>query len=105
MNDPIAESRFVLRWPDGTELSTAAQVALPVRIGEYEWTCQVEIPGADGPRTIYGVDSFQALLLATDFLAARLADLGDKGAAFLSSDRREPIAIADIVHRRPPHFT
>ena len=100
MKDPVAESRFVLRWPDGTELFTSAQVARPVALGPSEWACQVEIPGADPPRMIHGVDSLQALLLATNLLASRLAHLGDRGAVFLSLDRREPMAIADIVHRR-----
>ena len=99
MNDPVAETQIIFRRPDDTEIATALQIGRPARLGEMEWACEVEIPGIDKKRSIRGVDSLHALLLAVDFLGSRLQWFGQKGAIFLSPDRREPMSIAEIIPR------
>lgn len=99
MEFPIASTAIVHVPAAGGEIATEIQVGLPREERDGSWACDVEMPGVERLRTIHGVDSLHALLLALGFLSDRLEYLAGQGAAFLWPDTRQPSRIADILPR------
>jgi len=67
--DWIAETEVVWVYRDRTRRPGRVAVARPAQRPTGEWGCRVEgLPMSGGTRTIYGGSSWQALLLAMQFI-------------------------------------
>jgi hypothetical protein len=99
MDDPVAQCPVIFVDHHGNEITTSVQLGLPREEEAEKWACDVEIPGVDRLRTIHGVDSLHALLLAGGFLADRLQHLVELGGALLSPLDRKPASINEILPR------
>jgi hypothetical protein len=68
-----AQRHIVLECADGSTRDILVRVGKPRR-GRKDWVCVIEVFGFQSKlsRKIYGVDSFQALLLAIELLRAEL---------------------------------
>ena len=68
------------------------RVARPEADGQGDFQCAVELKGLEHRRKIYGVDSFQALMLALRFLETRISALLEDGWKFyFRRDDDEPL--------------
>jgi hypothetical protein len=99
MDNPVAQSPVIFIDPHGDEIITAVQLGRPREEETTKWACDVEIPGVDRVRTIHGVDSLHALLLAGGYLADRLQHLVAHGGKLLSPVDRKPASINEILPR------
>jgi hypothetical protein len=90
IGDVIAEHTFVVKRPEGSSESVHARLGRPV-LDEHgpgdAWMCPYQLDGSGSSRVfgIFGVDSMQALLLATHTIPIELAALARaQGAVLLS---------------------
>jgi hypothetical protein len=86
MIDFIAHTQSRVVKPSGEEGLYQIGVSTPVQQKTGEYGCQVCLPDAIEPRTIYGEDSLQALSLAMRFMADRIDDMIAKSWKFYFGD-------------------
>jgi hypothetical protein len=83
----VASWEFRLQPRGGRKKRVRARVGKPYKISTREWACPVEIHGFEGRYAdIRGVDSLQALCLATSLIRLRLEDVLSKGGRLLDVD-------------------
>jgi Domain of unknown function (DUF6968) len=83
----VASCEFRLRFRNRRKKRVRARVGKPYRISPREWACPVEIRGFEGRYPdIRGVDSMQALCLATALIRSRFEDFFSKGGTVLDVD-------------------
>ena len=83
----VAFWEFRLQPRGGRKKQVRARVGKPYRISTREWACPVEIRGFESRYAdIRGVDSLQALCLATSLIRLRLEDVLSKGGTLLDVD-------------------
>lgn len=75
MSHMIASCSCLVEKPDGDTLKYTLGVSQPIQQPTGEYGCDTFLPDAEQPRTIYGEDSLQSLLLALKFMADRINDL------------------------------
>ena len=75
MSNMIASCCCLVVKPDGDASQFTLGVSQPVQQPTGEYGCDTFLPDTDQPRTIYGEDSLQSLLLALKFMADRINDL------------------------------
>ncbi|UCF88767.1 MAG: hypothetical protein JSV70_00470 [bacterium] len=74
-------------------------IGLPFEVGHDEWACPVSMEGLYKQRgPIFGVDSFQALMLAVKFVKDLLKDFQDKGGSIYWADDSKPASLNDLMH-------
>lgn len=74
-------------------------IGLPFEVGQDEWACPVSLEGLYKQRgPIFGVDSFQALMLAIKFVKDLLEDFYEKGGKIYWSDDSKPILLNELLH-------
>jgi hypothetical protein len=62
-----------------------------------DWACRVEATGLlDGPKDIFGVDSFQALVLGQALLKILVRKEFESGSRFFAYEPEEPVTFEDI---------
>lgn len=75
MIDFIANTQSRVITPSGvTEIATIG-ISSPVQQPTGEYGCRVCLPDSSLPRTIYGEDSLQSILLALRFMAGRIDNM------------------------------
>jgi hypothetical protein len=73
------------------------RVGLPLQEPGGEWGVEVSLGGIEpSPGKIFGEDGWQAVALGMRFVAARVADLSERGWQFLWSKGGEPASAADL---------
>lgn len=93
----IAERDLTCVRRYGGRISVRLRIGKPVPKAGGDWTCWVEATGLlDGPKDIYGVDSFQALLLGQALLKSLVRDEFQKGSTFLAFQPEEPVGFEEI---------
>lgn len=86
MDDLVAQARTRVVKPSGEQLMCTIGVSIPLQQKTGEYGCRLDLPDAEEPRTIYGVDSLQSLSLAMRFAADRVDDLISQGWHFYFED-------------------
>ncbi|MHA6760219.1 DUF6968 family protein [Streptacidiphilus sp. PAMC 29251] len=99
---PVAASRSIWAvWPDGRGSTFSVQLGTPFHdAGMAAWACPCRIEGLDDSRVyrMFGVDSLQALVIATDMLRRQLTAAAEEhGLTFTWGDGGESLALADIL--------
>ena len=82
INPWLAQTDFVVIFPDGRRQNVCFRVGIPYRTEEPgEWACAVELEGLvpSDPDTT-GSDAMQALCLALSWAGRELRDLNESGA-------------------------
>ncbi len=87
----IATESILWLHPDGTETMIEARIGTPYRRDAQSWACPASLEGVDGPYAdIVGGSSLQALALATQLIATRLAHLLEDNAQLVYPVDRSP---------------
>ncbi|MGI5867897.1 MAG: DUF6968 family protein [Kiritimatiellia bacterium] len=87
MREPIAEMKLVMKSPDGVSTSVHVEIGRPYTVSAEEAACPVAMSGLL-PRIsdIHGIDAFQALDLALEFVKTTIQAWETKGFAFAFPD-------------------
>lgn len=105
MDEIIAETSLVGVLPSGEEQAITVQIGRPYFDSEGAGVCRIGVSSIfSKPRSIYGVDTFQALLLALRHVRASLELFTDDG-GFLymkGDDKRSPLSIELLFPWRMP---
>ena len=103
MNDCFAHVIVKSVSPDGVQKISSVGIGVPVEESTGDYGCTVWLPDSDS-KTIFGVDSLQALSLAMQFSGHRIHDLISKGWKFFypESDDEVPFEIYFIHPDREP---
>lgn len=99
MENVIARRELIFRKEDGDELITEIQIGAPYKMGEWEWACDIEVPGIHNRTAVHGVDSFQSLILGLNVLKTILERYVKGHGTILFPDDKEPINIEEIFAR------
>ena len=110
------ERVWVAVSPEGRELATSIRIGAPQQQPTGEWTSTVTLENlASRPEMIHGVDSWQAMQLAMQHAAVRVAHLQSLGWRFYfdteDQANQEPASPSDLyasvvsrtVGEPPPH--
>ena len=82
---------------DGIEFDMALEIGLPYQKVLNQWGCADFVTSLFEPaRDIYGIDSWQAVQLAFQFISARLESFVAQGGTLYWMDTLEPIAVRDL---------
>ena len=93
----IAERDLTCVKPGGERVPVKLRIGKPIPVAGGDWTCRIEAAGLlNGPKDIFGVDSFQALFLAQAVLKSIVRDEIQKGSGFLAFHPEEPVSFEDI---------
>ena len=99
MDDVIAEKRLSILYPDGTPVPVILRLGVPRAIRPDEAACAVQAEGLriwQGPKLLYGADTFQALLIAIRFLQKLLALEVERGAILREPEGTEPLGVPEL---------
>ena len=101
----VGESQLYARAPSKRLRKVNFRITIPLVYGR-DYKCQVQIKGIERSRHVYGIDSLQALLLATQYLRQRMSVLIKAGWRFyLAKDDEEPMDLNFIWFSEvPPKF-
>ena len=99
MENVIARRELIFRKGDGDELVTEIQIGAPYKMGEWEWACDIEVPGICERTPVHGVDSFQSLILGLNVLKTILERFEKEHGTILFPDDKEPINVEEIFAR------
>ena len=80
-------------------MAAEIQIGAPYKVGEWEWACDIEVPGIHKRTPVHGVDSFQSLILGLNVLKTILEKFEKQGGTILFPDDKAPISIEDIFAR------
>ena len=84
----IASSDLLCVHPDGTEVHVMARVASPTRRRDGTWVSAFSVDGLYEAREMAGVDSLQALAMATSMVRALLDQFVAQGGRVLTPEDR-----------------
>ena len=96
--DVIAEHRMVATFPDSGPLAVCLRVGRP-EPHPNGYACEVQaegLPGWQGPKKIFGVGSWQALLLGLRYLKIMLDYEVSRGAVFHWEDGEHVLRVEEI---------
>ena len=86
-----------LRPRGGRKKRVRARVGRPYKISSREWACPVEVRGFESRYPdIRGVDSMQALCLATSLIRMRLEDVLSKGGTIQDIDEESEYDLRSV---------
>ncbi|HZP78767.1 MAG TPA: hypothetical protein VFB45_21700 [Pseudolabrys sp.] len=85
---------------NGREFELTIGVGAPYEISKDQWICAASTQGLhERVFDLHGVDSWQALQLASQFVAQTLAYFIEGGGRLFSFEERAPIALEDFIPR------
>lgn len=99
MDDIVAEKRLRVRYADGAVVPVCLRLGIPKATGTNEAGCPVQAEGLriwQGPKMMFGADTFQALMIATRFLHKVLAMEISRGAELLHAEDDGELSIEDL---------
>ena len=105
MDDIVAEKRLRVRYPDGIVVPVCLRVGVPKPTRSDEAGCPVQAEGLriwEGPKMMFGADTFQALLIAIRFVQKLLAMEVTRGAQLLHADEETPMTVEELFVLDPP---
>jgi hypothetical protein len=92
----IASRRLLAVDNKGQEFDITVAVGEPYQVST-DWACPASIEGLHGRFVdIYGVDSWQALQLAHQYIAEMLAHFVSQGGHLFSPQEREPVSPEEL---------
>ena len=97
--DVIAEHRLVASYPDRGPAPVVLRVGRPYAHPKGSHACPVQAEGLrlwQGPRDIYGVDAWQALMLGLRFLQSMLTAEAERGVVFHWEDGEHAVTVEEI---------
>jgi hypothetical protein len=93
----VAERALTCVKSNGNRIPVNLRIGKPVAASGGDWMCSVEASGLlDRPREIYGIDSFQALMLGQGLLKHLVRGEIESGSTFLAFRPEEPITYEEI---------
>lgn len=93
----IAERALICARPSGERITVKLRIGKPMPDTGGDWVCPVEAVGLlNGPKNIFGVDSFQALFLGEALLKSVVRGELEKGSTFLAFQPEEPVGFDEI---------
>lgn len=94
----VAETSCTVRTLDGRTKDVRIRIGRPYQVSENEGACPVEMDGLyPNISDIHGVDTFQALALAVDFVRKIMKNLKDKGATIEDFTGWNLLDLQDLV--------
>lgn len=89
--------------PDGSVVDLVLEIGTPRPAPDKDWICPCRIRGLDDSRvwTIYGIDSLQALTLATALLAGQIAGFAAERGWTFNWLGAENLPVEEVLHKRP----
>ncbi|WP_020470725.1 hypothetical protein [Zavarzinella formosa] len=99
MDDVIAEQRLRVRYPDGELAPVVLRIGVPKPHPAGDHICSVQAEGLriwQGPKALYGVGTFHALMIGIRFLQKVLAIEVERGAVLYDEESDERVDIADL---------
>jgi hypothetical protein len=95
---PIASRKIQAIDASGREFQVTIAIGTPYEVAEGEWACPASMEGLHRLRDIHGVDSWQAMQLASQLIADMLTYFVEDGGRLVWLD--EPIS-PDQLFPRP----
>ncbi len=87
----------------GKEFDMALEVGLPIQKDLNQWRCSVRVTNVFEPaRDIYGMDSWQAVQLAFQFISRLLEDFVSRGGQLYWQESMEPLAVRELFASTNP---
>jgi hypothetical protein len=100
MEKEIARTEMTGVYSDGHEIDIIAKVGKPTQVNDQDWACSIELePLHSNLNNIHGVDSMQALNLASGLLYNLLSGFLEKGGKLLNKKEKTEIDLEAIFHR------
>jgi hypothetical protein len=97
----IAQRTVLAVDADGGEFPLTLAAGAPYETGTGDWACAARLDGLDPkPVALFGIDSWQALQLAMQYIAHRLHSFTAQGGQLLWPEEREPVSVAELI----PHI-
>lgn len=87
---------MIFRKKDGEHIVSEIQIGAPYKKDDWEWACDIEVPGIQKRTPVHGVDSFQSLILALNVLKTILEKFEKHGGTILFPDDKERISVEEI---------
>lgn len=87
----------------GNEFDMELEVGVPIQKGLHQWGCEVRVTGMFEPaRAIYGMDSWQAVQLAFQFISRMLEDFVSRGGKLYWQESMEPLTVGGLFASTKP---
>jgi hypothetical protein len=97
MDEIIAERDLYCKKPNGEGYPIKLLIGKPYIINDVQWACPVEAVGFEERlKETYGIDSFQALIIAFKTLHQILGYFVEDGGKLLYTDRKTEVNLNDI---------
>ncbi len=95
----IASRKLVAIDAQGREFELTIAIGAPYEVSKGEWACPASMEGLHRLRDIHGVDSWQALQLASQLIGQTLTYFVADGGRLFWLDTREPLAPEELFPR------
>lgn len=95
--DRVAERTLIAVRNDGSEQLITLALGRPYRATDGDWACPVALEGLYPPLgDLHGVDSWQALQLAYQFIERLVTAFVDDGGVLLWPEGRDPVHVSEL---------
>jgi hypothetical protein len=88
---------------NGTEFDMTLELGIPYQKNLNQWGCAVRVTNLfEPPREIYGMDSWQAVQLAFQFISRMLEDFVARGGRLYWKETMEPLSVQGLFSSTTP---
>ena len=95
--NPMASRAVKAKDADGNQFDMTLELGIPYQKDLNQWGCSVRVTNVFEPaRDIYGMDSWQAVQLAFQFVSRMLEDFVARGGRLYWKESMQPLSVREL---------